>query len=844
MGGIVDDKPACGSAVSAGRLRVPRILVVVTLFAAMLAATAASVTAQCPGDCNTDGEVTVNEIIVAVNIALGAQAVAACAAFDVDGNGEVTIDDIIRGINAALTQCQATVNGVCLAPGDEGLVRCEPGRRVRVLRCDDLTQCLRVPSARTLIGETVLSVDGQFSVELSAAVMGRPLIFEAVVDEALTTLRVIDFGAIGAGGGAHDLQRFASAAVGTADIVIDPSSEGALLALDSAGLQNVTNPAAAALTDSVRRESALGQAYAGLSNSKAITVGASIAADVLFVAPQDLKLSPDGTELYAISAHDRSIVRLARSSPSGSLRVAQIIGSNAAISQATFERLTDLAFSPDGTNAYLVDNGAFSAGALFVFSREALTGDGDLILANKLPFKVGALAVPRRPVAVVVNPDGKHVFVASLSDHKTSAVTVFDRNPAGDLSIPRTFSVGTIAPDSIEMALAPPDGEHLYVLDRGGGRVESFINGLALDSDGNLSITQTRSISTDVSTYGLTVSPDGRDVYVIENSESSDMIRQFARDGSRGELTVLGLAEGIEGGQTAAIALSPDGANLYGAGLGYNADLDAQQTTLTTYRRRSGTGELSLLQTNGFVARDLAAGEDEALLLDASVVVGNDGAQVYVSSAIDNAIAIYDRSPSSGEVRLRETARIPAEKLPGPPTADECEKATLIQSFPFEDVLDTAAASVAEDDPVLSCSADGRQGHSVWYRFLAPATGVVTLSTIGSSYDTVLAIHTGRCGALDETACSDDERGSAYSRLEVPVRPTTQYFVEAVNFGVRPAGLLLLRGQFGQRLCSPCQVGDDCGGGTCFRCSSSCEPEAPLRCGMRGGASDCEDGTY
>ena len=41
----------------------------------------------CAGDCNGDGMVVVNELIVGVNIALGNAGVASCPAFDLDGNG-------------------------------------------------------------------------------------------------------------------------------------------------------------------------------------------------------------------------------------------------------------------------------------------------------------------------------------------------------------------------------------------------------------------------------------------------------------------------------------------------------------------------------------------------------------------------------------------------------------------------------------------------------------------------------------------------------------------------------------------------------------------------------------
>jgi hypothetical protein len=60
----------------------------------------------CAGDCNGDGEVTINELITGVNIALGSQPVSACPAFDVSPtDGEVAINELIAAVNNALGGC-------------------------------------------------------------------------------------------------------------------------------------------------------------------------------------------------------------------------------------------------------------------------------------------------------------------------------------------------------------------------------------------------------------------------------------------------------------------------------------------------------------------------------------------------------------------------------------------------------------------------------------------------------------------------------------------------------------------------------------------------------------------
>lgn len=64
-------------------------------------------TGACAGDCNGDGEVTVDEIIRGVTTALTGEGLAECLAVDSDGDGLVQVDDVIRAINAALVGCGA-----------------------------------------------------------------------------------------------------------------------------------------------------------------------------------------------------------------------------------------------------------------------------------------------------------------------------------------------------------------------------------------------------------------------------------------------------------------------------------------------------------------------------------------------------------------------------------------------------------------------------------------------------------------------------------------------------------------------------------------------------------------
>jgi pimeloyl-ACP methyl ester carboxylesterase len=79
-------------------------IVVIVAAALILAAPAAR---ACPGDCDGDGAVTVDELIRGVRLALEQPATppARCSTFDQDGDEAVAIDELTVGIGVALSTC-------------------------------------------------------------------------------------------------------------------------------------------------------------------------------------------------------------------------------------------------------------------------------------------------------------------------------------------------------------------------------------------------------------------------------------------------------------------------------------------------------------------------------------------------------------------------------------------------------------------------------------------------------------------------------------------------------------------------------------------------------------------
>ena len=61
--------------------------------------------ASCGGDCDDADGVTINELILAVGIALGANEISGCNSVDADGDGEVAINELIAAVGHALDGC-------------------------------------------------------------------------------------------------------------------------------------------------------------------------------------------------------------------------------------------------------------------------------------------------------------------------------------------------------------------------------------------------------------------------------------------------------------------------------------------------------------------------------------------------------------------------------------------------------------------------------------------------------------------------------------------------------------------------------------------------------------------
>ena len=153
-----------------------------------------------------------------------------------------------------------------------------------------------------------------------------------------------------------------------------------------------------------------------------------------------------------------------------------------------------------------------------------------------------------------------------------------------------------------------------------------------------------------------------------------------------------------------------------------------------------------------------------------------------------------------------QVQRFTLQPLPEAPqiadaATDSCSNATAI-TLTGSGVGETTTVNSmteSEDDPELSCawgSPSRPEGYrTVWYTFTPDSNGRVTIDTANNfnpnSYDTILAVYTGTCAALNMVACNDDYQGFA-SRVSFNVSKGVAYYVEVADWNAAEPGPLEL----------------------------------------------------
>ncbi len=344
----------------------------------------------------------------------------------------------------------------------------------------------------------------------------------------------------------------------------------------------------------------------------------------------ELVASRDGRYLYTWSLFANRVDRFARP-----VLTPRFVQQDGVAGLDGLGEALDVTASPDGAHVYVAAPGDH---AVSVFRLDPTTG--------ALPFVesqidgAGGVNGIGGASAVAVSPDGRHLYATGATD---DALAVFTRNPAtGTLGfVEAEFDgVGADGLDNPLSVVVSPDGRHVYVA----SLVDDAVTGFARDaSSGAVSFIQSRSTATTTDpldgAIDVAISPDGADVYVA--SFLDDAIVAYDRNATTGLLTFRGSA--VEGSASVsglrgpnAVAVSPDGANVY-------VVTGTDDSIVTFSRAASGALEFVAVTVDG-------VGGADGLATAAEVAVTPDGRYVVVAAVGDDSVAVYARDPTDGRL--------------------------------------------------------------------------------------------------------------------------------------------------------------------------------------------------
>jgi DNA-binding beta-propeller fold protein YncE len=367
--------------------------------------------------------------------------------------------------------------------------------------------------------------------------------------------------------------------------------------------------------------------------------------------------------------------------------------------------VSDVAVSPDGRHVYVA---SFFSHAVVAFARDAASGSvsqlldaGTCVGPGVVHFECGDGRGMFAPSGIAISPDGRHVYVASVG---SDSVAVLSRDRAtGALrqlqgargcirELPEDWPPGEADPtncgagNGLELAVSvavSPDGKNVYVASFGQDAVSVFARDRAtgaltqlpgaagcVSDDG----TSTRATCLDGrglrGAFSVTISPDGKNVYVASGFDIRSQAQAFATSGvavfarlPNGRLRQLAgkagcVSETGSGGQCAngvalegaeAVAVSRDGRNVYVAATASDAltvfSRDQKSGRITQLRGRAGC--ISETGTFGLCA------DGVGLWGISSIVVSPDGRFAYAPGFYSSAVSVFSRPVAQAAAKKR-----------------------------------------------------------------------------------------------------------------------------------------------------------------------------------------------
>lgn len=125
------------------------------------------------------------------------------------------------------------------------------------------------------------------------------------------------------------------------------------------------------------------------------------------------------------------------------------------------------------------------------------------------------------------------------------------------------------------------------------------------------------------------------------------------------------------------------------------------------------------------------------------------------------------------------------------PVNDNWAQATSVTALDAQVSGSNLNATSEADEPK---HADVGIGKSIWWAWTAPAAGIYTVSTAGSSFDTALAVYTGATLAgLDEVAANDDIGPNTFSQVTFATSAGVTYYIAVDSVSAASVGEAKLR---------------------------------------------------
>ena len=245
-----------------------------------------------------------------------------------------------------------------------------------------------------------------------------------------------------------------------------------------------------------------------------------------------------------------------------------------------------------------------------------------------------------------------------------------------------------------------------------------------------------------------------------------------------GTATIRNIASGAVQTRRVYLDVIPPGGRIQFSAPTFNVQEGTAAATVTVTRVDDATGDVgvSYATSNGTAV----AGEDYvAAAATLSWTNGDLSAKTFTVSLNDDAdfetvesVRLFLHAPTGGA-----TVATPGEAdllIEDDDDNDHCDDALIVDAIPFSMSRDTSDASSA-GDPQVSCVTNF--GNGVWYLFVPPSNGLMTVSTAGSDYDTAIGVYTGSCESLTAMGCDDDGGPDLTSRLIVGVAQARPYYV-------------------------------------------------------------------